>query len=265
MLFGRAAPSCTCFGRQVRFPCRVKPLLKALVIDTVEYPPEWTEEAVLADWFGPLRETPGPVNLSCVAASHPDCAARARAADAIVLTGSSRDAHSLEPAVVRLCGTLQELTSAGKAILGICFGHQVLARALGGEVGRHPVGWEVGTVRIALTAAGLACPVLADLGPEPEVLQSHQDAVLSLPAGAVLLAGNAHTPVQAFQSRPGGRQIGVQFHPEFTPERLQRNWIQRRHEWRGRTAFDLDAALDQSRPTPQTASLLRRFFDFAAR
>lgn len=238
-------------------------MLNALLIDTVEYPPEWTEEAVLAEWFGSFRETLGPVSLSCVAASDPECAVRARAADAIILTGSARDAHSMEPAVIQLCGTLRELSAAGKAILGICFGHQVLARALGGEVGRHPAGWEVGSVRITLTPEGLACPVLMDLGLEPEVLQSHQDAVLSLPPGAVRLAGNAHTPVQAFQSCPGGRQFGVQFHPEFTPERLQRNWSQRRLEWQGRTAFDLDAALDEARPTPHTASLFRRFFEFA--
>ena len=48
--------------------------------------------------------------------------------------------------------------------------------------------------------------------------------------------------------------VGVQFHPEFTPERLQRNWIERRERLRGTTSLDLDAALDLARPTPHTAS-----------
>ena len=80
---------------------------------------------------------------------------------------------------------------------------------------------------------------------------------------AVLPAANAHAPVQAFQSKPGGRQFGVPFHPEFTPERLQANWIKLRERLRGMTGFDLDAALDQARPAPQTADLPRRFFEFA--
>jgi GMP synthase (glutamine-hydrolysing) len=105
---------------------------------------------------------------------------------------------------------------------------------------------------------------LTDLGVTPAVLQSHQDAVLSLPRGGILLAENPATPVQSFQSRPGGRQFGVQFHPEFTPERLRTNWALRRVELRDTIRFDLDQALDNAQPTPGTASLLRRFFDFAA-
>ena len=88
--------------------------------------------------------------------------------------------------------------------------------------------------------------------------------MLSLPPGGILLAENPATSVQAFQAGTGRRQFGVQFHPEFTPERLRTNWALRREELRGTTCFDLDQALDHAQPTPGTASLLRRFFDFAA-
>ena len=108
------------------------------------------------------------------------------------------------------------------------------------------------------SSQAMGCPLLQKPGPEMDGLQSHRDAVLSLPPGAVLPAANAHTPVQAFQSKPGGRQFGVPFHPEFTPERLQANCIKRRERLWGTTGFDLDAALDQARPAPQTADLPRR-------
>ena len=238
--------------------------MKALLIDTSEGVSPWTECGVLAEWFGPLLASVAHLDIGAAAASDPACGGRALAADAVVVTGSARDADSQEPAVLRLMETLQTLAERDVPVFGVCFGHQILARAMGGTVGRNPSGWEVGNVRISLTAAGLTCPLLDDLGADPMVLQSHQDAVLDLPPGGVLLAGNAHTAVQAFQSCPGGRQFGVQFHPEFTPERLRKNWIERREQLQGSTSFDLDAALDEAQPTPHTATLLRRFFDFAA-
>lgn len=239
--------------------------MNALLIDTSKDLPDWTERRVLDAWFGPLLATVDHLILGAVALTSTDCIRRALAADAVVLTGSARDADSTEPAVMELCATLRKLARRNAPVLGVCFGHQILARALGGTVGRNPSGWEVGNVRISLTEAGLACPILTDLGPGPMVLQSHQDAVLTLPPGGVLLAGNSHTPIQAFQSREGGRQFGVQFHPEFTPERLRSNWVERRERLRGTTSFDLDQVLDGAQPTPDTACLLRRFFDFAAR
>lgn len=246
--------------------------MHVLLIDTVEYPPEWEEARVLAEWFGPLLPGltagfPG-LRLSSTAASHPDCAARAHAADAVILTGSSLDADSTEPAIVTLCETLRQLTARRAPILGICFGHQILARALGGLVGRNPRGWEVGTHSIQLTPDGQTSPLFQSLDSQPPtplaVLQSHQDAVLTLPPGAVLLATNSHTPVQAFQSAPGSRQFGLQFHPEFTPARLQKNWEIRRQLWKDRTPFDLDAALDHAAPTPHTAAIFRNFLHLAA-
>ena len=239
--------------------------MNTLLIDSVESPADWPEEQVLEDWFGPLLESLADYRcgLSAVAASDPDCAVRALHADAVILTGSPRDAHSMEPAILQLCIALRLLTERDVPILGVCFGHQILARALGGTVGRNPCGWEVGNAQVTLTDAASCAPIFAGLPPKLDVLQSHQDAVLALPPAAIRLAGNAHTTNQAFQSRHGGRQFGVQFHPEFTPERLCRNWIERRELLRGTTGFDLDAALDQAQPTPAAATILQRFLDFA--
>src|SRR5690349_1972849 len=102
-------------------------------------------------------------------------------------------------------------------VLGVCFGHQLLARALGGRVERHPGGPEAGTTVVELTDAGRADPLFATLPSRVAVQQGHEDHVPVLPPGAVLLARNAHTPVQAFAHGPNLR--AVQFHPEFTAER----------------------------------------------
>lgn len=91
----------------------------------------------------------------------------------------------------------------GVPVLGICFGAQLLARVLGGTVGRASRS-ERGFVRLTSTDPD----VLAD----GEWLQFHDDA-FTLPPGAELLAVN-EIGVQAFRH---GRHLGVQFHPEITP------------------------------------------------
>jgi len=116
-----------------------------------------------------------------------------------------------------------------RPVLGICFGHQLIARALGGIVERHVKGPEAGTVEVELTDAGQRDPLFAGLPVRFGVQQGHEDHVARLPPGAVLLARNDHTPVQAFAHGPMLRAI--QFHPEFTAERseafvrVDRDWL----------------------------------------
>ncbi len=108
--------------------------------------------------------------------------------------------------------------------LGICLGHQVLADALGGEVVvNHPGGGETGPVRIDWAAAAAADPLLAPVVGTGQVQpESHHDAVTRLPAGATELAASAAYPHQAFRF---GSAVGVQFHPEASPELVGR-WME---------------------------------------
>lgn len=98
--------------------------------------------------------------------------------------------------------------------LGICLGHQMLAAALGGEVGTMAQG-EVGVDEVALTPAGGDDPLFAGLPAALTVFQWHSAGVLKLPPGARSLAESPPCPVQAL--RIGSAAYGLQFHFEVGP------------------------------------------------
>lgn len=111
---------------------------------------------------------------------------------------------------------LRAVADAGAPILGICLGSQLLAAALGAEVGPH-YAQEIGWIPVLLTPAGREDPILSPLPNRLLPLQWHGD-VFTLPAGAVSLARSAVTEHQAF--RFGARAYGIMFHLEMTPALL---------------------------------------------
>ncbi|MDF1561747.1 MAG: glutamine amidotransferase [Deltaproteobacteria bacterium] len=137
----------------------------------------------------------------------------ARGVAGILVTGSAASITEDPGWMGEAGGWLLGAAQLGVPVLGICFGHQLLADAFGGVVERSPAGRESGTVEVALSEAGRADPLFAGLGETLLVQQAHSDAVTTLPAGAVVLASNAHTPNQAFALGESVR--AVQFHPEF--------------------------------------------------
>jgi GMP synthase-like glutamine amidotransferase len=131
--------------------------------------------------------------------------------DAVLLTGSKADAFSQEPWVLTLKDKVQSLLKAKKKLVGVCFGHQLIALCLGAKVGRAPQGWGAGR----MTYKWLA-PELAQGRQEVALLASHQDQVFELPGGTRLLATSDFCPVAAFGIE--GQVFCVQAHPEFVED-----------------------------------------------
>lgn len=133
-----------------------------------------------------------------------------RAADAFIMTGSSSSVTERAPWMLRAEELLREIVAARVPLLGICFGHQMIAQALGGEVQKNPRGREIGTVRLTRT---MDDALFRGLPRVFDVNETHVDAVVRPPPGASVLATTALDPVAAYRVGPLVR--GVQFHPEI--------------------------------------------------
>jgi GMP synthase (glutamine-hydrolysing) len=171
----------------------------------------------------------------------------------VVVTGSLASVTRPEPWMDRL-GRWLLAASHNVPVLGVCFGHQVLAHALGGAVERNPHGPEVGTVGVELTEAGRRDPLFAGLDNPLTVQASHEDHVPVAPPGAVVLALNANAPVQAFAHGP--RLRGVQFHPEFDAERARALCEEERPVLDAVRPGLADAAIASIRATPGAERVL---------
>lgn len=135
--------------------------------------------------------------------------------DALMVFGGPMDVWQEEehPWLVAEKAAIREWVARDRPYLGVCLGHQLLADALGGKVGLMAKP-EVGVTEVLLTDAGRAAALFSGLPPAFPTLQWHGAAVLELPPGAVVLAQNAHCPIQAIQV--GRRAFGIQYHVELT-------------------------------------------------
>ena len=140
--------------------------------------------------------------------------------DGIVVLGGRMNAvdKTASPWLEPLHDLLSEARDANFPVLGICLGIQIFADCFGGEVtvGAPGMG-EEGAFEAVLNDAGQADPILGVLGARKLVAESHNDVVTRLPEGAVLLASSERCPVQALRL---GSLVGVQFHPEVSPEQM---------------------------------------------
>ena len=156
--------------------------------------------------------------------------------DAWIITGARYDANSDEPWVVELRELLRRLHAARARTAGICFGHQVLAEALGGRTGRAS-SWKAGPQRLALDDT----PWFE--GVELDLHAMHQDVVLEAPPGAQVIARGTTAAVPAFVLDQ--HVLAVQDHPEYS-DRYIRGLIEARRPRMGDDVTDAAlAAVDE--------------------
>ena len=130
--------------------------------------------------------------------------------DAYICTGSRYSVYEEGDWIAALKSYVQQLHEARMPFVGICFGHQMLAQALGGEVAPAEQGWGVGIHEMKITRPEEWMQPRQD---DCKLQYMHADQVQRLPPDSVVLAAAPHCPVAMF--RVGETMLGIEGHPEF--------------------------------------------------
>lgn len=180
----------------------------------------------------------------------------AEACAGVIITGSHAMVTDALPWSLRLEAWIPSLLARSIPLLGICYGHQLLARATGGEAGFHPLGEEIGTVTIQRLPESQDDPLFGILPHFFQVHATHAQTVLRLPPQAIRLAANDHEPTHAF--RLGSCAWGVQFHPEYTAD-IMRAYVEKENSTLRKGRIQREAKGNGVRDTPEAARLMHLF------
>ncbi|WP_257384946.1 glutamine amidotransferase [Tahibacter caeni] len=176
---------------------------------------------------------------------------------AILVTGSASMVTERADWSERSAGWLAGIVrTAAAPVLGVCYGHQLLAHGLGGRVDWNPRGRQIGTKTLRTTPASTDDPLFGATTTPFRAQTTHQQSVVELPADALVLAASALDPHQAL--RFGERAWGLQFHPEFSAN-VMAGYIRGRRERLIAEGLDPAALLRECGPAPEARRLLRRF------
>ncbi len=178
------------------------------------------------------------------------------AASAFVITGSPSSVTERAPWMLRAEEYVRSIVAANVPLLGICFGHQLIGEAFGGQVAKNPRGRELGTVTVERAEGTDGEALFGGLSRVFDANASHVDSVVRAPRDARVLASTAIEPNAAFAI--GEHTWGVQFHPEFDAD-IVRGYVGARAELMREEGLDPEAALSRAGDAIQGREVLRNF------
>ena len=180
-----------------------------------------------------------------------DLPAGADSHDAFLITGSPAGVYDPLPWIAPLCDFIR--SAGGRKMVGICFGHQAMAEALGGRVEKSERGWSTGLHRYEVVRRA---PWMDGATAEIAAPASHQDQVIVQPPNTSVVATSDFTPFAAlaWTDRPA---ISFQFHPEFSPD-FAKALIREQHDALPNPGPAIES-LDSPNDNALVAGWIRRF------
>jgi GMP synthase-like glutamine amidotransferase len=169
--------------------------------------------------------------------------------DGWIITGSPASVHDGDAWVGQLFGLIRQIVADGVPLFGACFGHQAIAKALGGVVGYNPGSWVFGLTETEMEGQRL------------RLYAAHKEQVLALPEGAVVVGGNADCPVGSFAI--GRHVLTTQYHPEMTPEFIAALVQEMRGQLPDAVVDSAARSLDRVADRAAIAARIVRFFEGA--
>lgn len=230
----------------------MKPLL---LIQTGEAPESiHAQFGGFADWFRTaMRLEPSQMHVVRVDAGEP--LPRPEDVPGAVITGSAAMVTERQDWSERTAGWIRRAMDSRTPMFGVCYGHQLMAYALGGTVGWLPAGREIGTQSIARTGGAIE-GWMHGLPHSFPAHTTHRQSVLAPPPGAEVLARSERDPYQFL--RYAAQVVSTQFHPEFTAAGM-RAYITARTDALREEDLDPEALVRVVRDTEAARSLLERF------
>ena len=195
--------------------------------------------------------------LDCIdAVSEPDWSLVSRP-DGCIISGSASSVYENLSWSIAASNMIESWRSIGVPILGVCYGHQLLAQNSGAHVALNPSGREIGVCQVE---QHMSDPLFDGLSPQFSVVQTHSDAVLTSVSGGDVIASNANTQNQAMAL--GDTVRSVQWHPEMTAEIIEMYIELREAEIiaeLGKQA--IDELMSALRPVVSGRQILKNFVD----
>ncbi len=196
------------------------------------------------------------VEICILDAEHGDIFPDVKDCAGLIITGSHSMVTENLPWSVRIEKWIPLLLEYNVPILGICYGHQLLAKATGGRVNFHRIGKEIGTVHVNLLEESYDDPLFKSFPQSFPAHAVHSQTIRNLPPQAICLAANTFEPNHIF--RLGDCAWGVQFHPEYNAD-IMRAYIEEQSVELTSEGIDVQKILSEVEDTSIASATLRNF------